>query len=208
MEAVLNLGQGCHNLAIILRGMWGEGRKWSAGQLSVITFIGGEEWEGEGKEGREREQIFPCTKCSHVHVDSTLSLFFISPFCCCSLSRYKKVPQERYRVFRKGWPIFVSQALFNVSFPLFDNYLTLCTFSFHYLTCFQLLKPSRQLPYCVRQPVPFVHSFLMNSTVYRPVLCHKLVGIINSKSYFLYQASTQEGFGRQIPLWHMWKSVL
>jgi hypothetical protein len=27
---------------------------------------------------------------------STLSLFLISPFCCCSLSRYKKVPQERY----------------------------------------------------------------------------------------------------------------
>ncbi len=31
------------------------------------------------------------------HVASTLSLFLISPFCCCSLSRYKKVPQERYR---------------------------------------------------------------------------------------------------------------
>jgi hypothetical protein len=32
-----------------------------------------------------------------VHVASTLSLFLISPFCCCSLSRYKKVPQERYK---------------------------------------------------------------------------------------------------------------
>ncbi len=27
----------------------------------------------------------------HVHVVSTLSLFLISPFCCCSLSRYKKI---------------------------------------------------------------------------------------------------------------------
>jgi hypothetical protein len=57
---------------------------------------GGVREGGEGKEGREREQICPCTKCSHVHVDSTLSLFLISPFCCCSLSRYKKVLQERY----------------------------------------------------------------------------------------------------------------
>jgi hypothetical protein len=26
----------------------------------------------------------------------TLSLFLISLFCCCSLSRYKNVPRERY----------------------------------------------------------------------------------------------------------------
>jgi hypothetical protein len=34
-----------------------------------------------------------------MHVVYTLSLFLISPFCCCSLSRYKKVPQERYTRF-------------------------------------------------------------------------------------------------------------
>jgi hypothetical protein len=62
----------------------------------VIAFIGGSE-RGRGRARRgEGEQICPCTKCSHVHVASTLSLFLISPFCCCSLSRYKKVPQERY----------------------------------------------------------------------------------------------------------------
>ncbi len=27
-----------------------------------------------------------------------MSLFLISPFCCCSLFRYKKVPQERYNM--------------------------------------------------------------------------------------------------------------
>jgi hypothetical protein len=31
-----------------------------------------------------------------MHVVYTLSLFLISLFCCCSLSRYKKVPRERY----------------------------------------------------------------------------------------------------------------
>ncbi len=97
---LMKLGRGCQKLAIILRGVrgGGGGRKWSAGRLPLITFIGG--GGGRSERGRarrgEREQICPCNKCSHVHVDYTLSLFLISPFCCCSLSRYKKVLQERY----------------------------------------------------------------------------------------------------------------
>ncbi len=64
----------------------------------VFAFIGGSERRGRGGVRRgEGEQICPCTKCCHVHIASTLSLFLISPFCCCSLSRYKKVPQERYK---------------------------------------------------------------------------------------------------------------
>ncbi len=75
----------------------GGGRKYGAGRLPVITFIWGASERGRGRPRRgEGEQIFPCTKYTHVHVASTLSLFLISPFCCCSLSRYKKVPQERY----------------------------------------------------------------------------------------------------------------
>ncbi len=71
----------------------GGGNETQAGS-PVIAFIGGSEKRGGGRRG-EGEQICPCTKCSHVHVVSTLSLFLISPFCCCSLSRYKKVPRER-----------------------------------------------------------------------------------------------------------------
>ena len=85
MEAVLDFGRGHQKLAIILRGCEG-GAEIDAGRLPG----------GGGGQGGEREQICPCTICSHLHVDSTLSLFLISPFCCCSLSRYKKVPQERY----------------------------------------------------------------------------------------------------------------
>ncbi len=52
-----------------------------------------------GRGGREgRKHLCPCTKCSCIHVVYTLSLFLISPFCCYSLSRYKKVPQERYSI--------------------------------------------------------------------------------------------------------------
>ena len=73
----------------------GGGNRAQAGS-PVIAFIGGSV-RGRGRARRgEGEQICPCTKCSHVHVASTLSLFLISPFCCCSLSRYKEVPQERY----------------------------------------------------------------------------------------------------------------
>jgi hypothetical protein len=39
----------------------------------------------------------PCTKFAHMHVVFTPSLFPISPFCCRSLSRFEKVPQERYK---------------------------------------------------------------------------------------------------------------
>ncbi len=101
MEAVLDFGRGCQDLAIILLGGVGEGGAEMGEQAScpVIAFIGGSE-KGRGRRG-EGEQICPCTKCSHVHVVSILSLFLISPFCCCSLSRYKKVPRERYSVFKK-----------------------------------------------------------------------------------------------------------
>ncbi len=75
----------------------GDGSGTQAG-CPLIAFIGGSERRGRGGGARrgEGEQICPCTRCSHVHVASTLSLFLISPFCCCSLSRYKKVPRERY----------------------------------------------------------------------------------------------------------------
>jgi hypothetical protein len=33
-----------------------------------------------------------------MHIVFTPSLFLISQFSCCSLSRYEKVPQERYKV--------------------------------------------------------------------------------------------------------------
>jgi hypothetical protein len=98
MEAVLDFGRGCQNLAIILRGVWGEEiERRPAPRYHIYGGGGGGVSGGGGGQGGEREQICPCTKCSHVHVDSTLSLFLISPFCCCSLSRYKKVPQERYK---------------------------------------------------------------------------------------------------------------
>jgi hypothetical protein len=98
MGAVLEFGRGCQDLAIILLGGCGKGggRKWDRRLAApVIAFEGGSEKGGVRRE--EGEQICPCTKCSHVHVVSTLSLFLISLFCCCSLSRYKKVPQEQYR---------------------------------------------------------------------------------------------------------------
>ncbi len=44
----------------------------------------------------------PCTKCAHMHVVFTPSLFPISLFCFRSLSRYEKVPQERYSL-SQGW---------------------------------------------------------------------------------------------------------
>ena len=96
MEDVLEFGRGCQDLAIILMGVWGGGRqKWNAGRLPCYRIYRGGVRGGRGVRRGEGEQICPCTKCSHVHVASTLSLFLISPFCCCSLSRYKKVPQER-----------------------------------------------------------------------------------------------------------------
>ncbi len=91
------------------QGVWEGGGK-RRRRAPLIAFMGGGGWEGEGREGRggqggEREQICPCTKCSHAHVDYTLSLFLISLFCCCSLSRYKKVLQERYTVRPESYKI-------------------------------------------------------------------------------------------------------
>jgi hypothetical protein len=40
-----------------------------------------------------------------MHIVFTPSLFLISPFCCCSLSRYEKVPQERYRLFLSEYSV-------------------------------------------------------------------------------------------------------
>ncbi len=98
MEAVLDFSRGRQKLVIILRGREGGGAEIDAGPAPLITFMGGGGGVrgGGGGQGGEREQLCPCTKCSYMHVGYTLSLFLISPSCCCSLSRYKKVPQERY----------------------------------------------------------------------------------------------------------------
>ncbi len=107
MEAVQDFGRGCQDLAIILMGSVGEGggRNGTQAGCPVIAFIGGSEKRGGGGSRGDGEQICPCTKCSHVHVAFTLSLFLIYPFCCCSLSRYKKVPQERYSTNLKNFLI-------------------------------------------------------------------------------------------------------
>ncbi len=89
MEDVLNFGRGRQKLAVILRGCEGGGGNRRRPAPPYCIYRGGVRGGGGGQ-GGEREQICPCTKCSHVHVDYTLSLFLISPFCCCSLSQYKK----------------------------------------------------------------------------------------------------------------------
>ncbi len=58
MEAVLDFGRGCQDLAIILLGVWGRGRKWSAGRLPCYRVYRGESVEGEGKLGGERESKY------------------------------------------------------------------------------------------------------------------------------------------------------
>jgi hypothetical protein len=78
MEAVLDFGRVCQKLAVILMGCGG-GAEIDAGRLPLSHLWGGGGVRGGGGgQGGEREQICPCTKCSHVHVDYTLSLFLIS----------------------------------------------------------------------------------------------------------------------------------
>ncbi len=83
-------------------GVWGGGNG-SAGRLPLLSpcyRIWWGEWEewggGEGGERESKHVLAQNAAMSIVHVVFTLSLFLISPFCCCSLSRHKKVPQERY----------------------------------------------------------------------------------------------------------------
>jgi hypothetical protein len=102
MEAVLDFGRGCQKLAIILRGCEGGGAEIDAGRLPLITFMGGggrSEWGmGRSRKGEGENKFVLAQNAVMCMVDHTLSLFLISPFCCCSLSRYKKVPQERYNL--------------------------------------------------------------------------------------------------------------
>jgi hypothetical protein len=60
MEAVLDFGRGCQDLAIILLGVW-EGRGGGNGTQAgcpVIAFTGGSEKRGGGVEGGERESKY------------------------------------------------------------------------------------------------------------------------------------------------------
>ncbi len=59
MEAALDFGRGCQDLAIILLGGGGEGgRKWVRRPAApVIAFEGGSEKRGRGKEGRGRANM-------------------------------------------------------------------------------------------------------------------------------------------------------
>jgi hypothetical protein len=61
MEAVLDFGRGCQNLAIILRGVWGGGgveiERRPAPCYHMYRGGGGVRGEGVGKEGRERANL-------------------------------------------------------------------------------------------------------------------------------------------------------
>jgi hypothetical protein len=48
MEAVLDFERGCQDLAIILMGVWGRGRKWNAGRLPRYRIYRVECEGGEG----------------------------------------------------------------------------------------------------------------------------------------------------------------
>ena len=60
MEAVLDFGRGCQDLAIILMGVWGGGGgSGNRSQAPVIAFIGGSERRGRGGgQGGERESKY------------------------------------------------------------------------------------------------------------------------------------------------------
>ncbi len=51
---------------------------------------------GGGGRGRSESKYVLALNATCMHVDVSLSHILISPFCCYSLFRYKKVPQELY----------------------------------------------------------------------------------------------------------------
>jgi hypothetical protein len=97
MEGVLDFNRGRQKLVIILRGVRGGGGGNRCRPAPLIMFIGGGGVRGVGQGGK-REQICPCTKCSHVHVDYTLSLLLISPYLCSAIKKFHRnalVPLKR-----------------------------------------------------------------------------------------------------------------
>ncbi len=54
---------------------------------------------GRGRAGRSENKFVLVLNAACMHV--VLHYFTLSPFCCCSLFQYKKVPQERYTKFLK-----------------------------------------------------------------------------------------------------------